>query len=209
MVKMKIQTLVLGMVATNCYFLLNADTKEMILVDPADEVETIKDKVNAMEGRPVAVLLTHGHYDHILAADSVRKIYQIPVYIHELDERSLKDASLNLSKFWRSSFTMKADRLLKHGDELHLADFGVRVLHTPGHTVGSACYYFQEQKALMSGDTMFFRSYGRTDFPTSSMLDMKKSIRRLLQELPDDTIVYPGHEMSTTIAMEKKYNPLA
>ena len=104
---------------------------------------------------------------------------------------------------------MKADRLLKHGDELHLADFGVRVLHTPGHTVGSACYYFQEQKALMSGDTMFFRSYGRTDFPTSSMLDMKKSIRRLLQELPDDTIVYPGHEMSTTIAMEKKYNPLA
>ena len=82
MVKMKIQTLVLGMVATNCYFLLNADTKEMILVDPADEVETIKDKVNAMEGRPVAVLLTHGQYDHILAADSVRKIYQIPVYIH-------------------------------------------------------------------------------------------------------------------------------
>ena len=209
MAEMRIQNLVLGMVATNCYFLLNADTKEMILVDPADEAEAIEEKVNAMGGRPVAVLLTHGHYDHMLAADSVRRTYQIPVYVHELDEAVLEDASLNLSGFWSSSFTMKADRLLKDGDELRLAGFEIRVLHTPGHTVGSACYYFPEQKALMSGDTLFCHSYGRTDFPTSSMRDMQKSIRRLLQELPEDTAVYPGHEMSTTIAMEKRYNHLA
>ncbi len=100
----RIQNLVLGMVATNCYFLLNADTKEMILVDPADEAEAIEEKVNAMGGRPVAVLLTHGHYDHMLAADSVRRTYQIPVYVHELDEAVLEDASLNLSGFWSSSF---------------------------------------------------------------------------------------------------------
>ena len=90
MAEMRIQNLVLGMVATNCYFLLNADTKEMILVDPADEAEAIEEKVNAMGGRPVAVLLTHGHYDHMLAADSVRRTYQIPVYVHELDEAVLE-----------------------------------------------------------------------------------------------------------------------
>ena len=94
MAEMRIQNLVLGMVATNCYFLLNADTKEMILVDPADEAEAIEEKVNAMGGRPVAVLLTHGHYDHMLAADSVRRTYQIPVYVHELDEAVLEDSTL-------------------------------------------------------------------------------------------------------------------
>ena len=209
MAEMKIQNLVLGMVATNCYFLKNAGTGEMILVDPADEAEAIERKVEALGGKPVAVLLTHGHYDHMLAADAVRKRYQIPVYVHELDEAVLEDASLNLSGFWSSSHTMKADRLVKEGDVFRLADFEVRVLHTPGHTRGSACYYFPEQKVLLSGDTLFCQSYGRTDFPTSSMRDMQKSVRRLLTELPEDTAVYPGHEMSTTIAMEKRYNPLA
>ena len=209
MAEMKVQNLVLGMVATNCYFLLNTDTKELILVDPADESEAIEEKVRALEGMPVAILLTHGHFDHMLAADELRKKYQIPVYVHELDETVLEDASLNLSGLWSSSFTMKADKQLKDAEVFRLAGFEIQVLHTPGHTVGSACYYFPEQKVLMSGDTLFCQSYGRTDFPTSSTRDMRASIQRLLRELPEDTAVYPGHEMATTIAMEKRYNPLA
>ena len=206
---MKIQNLVLGMVATNCYFLQNKETGEMILVDPADEAPAIEEKVTALGGKPVAILLTHGHYDHMLAADAVRRTYQIPVIVHELDEPVLEDAALNLSGYWSRSHTMKADRLVKEGDEFSFAGFRVRVMHTPGHTQGSACYYFPDQKVLISGDTLFCQSYGRTDFPTSSMGDMRRSIARLLTELPEDTAVYPGHEMTTTIAMEKRYNPLA
>ena len=209
MAEIKIQNLVLGMVATNCYFLQNTGTKEMILVDPADDADVIIQKTEALGGRPVAVLLTHGHYDHMLAADEVRRHWQIPVYVHEKDELVLEDASLNLSGFWSTSYTMKADQLVKEGDVLKLAGFEIHVMHTPGHTMGSVCYYFPEQKVLISGDTLFCQSYGRTDFPTSSMREMQNSIRRLLTELLEDTAVYPGHEMSTTIAMEKRYNPLA
>lgn len=209
MAEMIVQNQVLGMVGTNTYFLMNRETKEMLLVDPADEAEAIEEKVSAMGGKPVAVLLTHGHYDHMLAADAVRKKYGIKVYVHELDEPVLEDAALNLSGFWSSAYTMKADVLVKEGEELQLAGCRIRVLHTPGHTQGSACYYFPEQKFLISGDTLFFESYGRTDFPTSSAKDMQKSVRRLLAELPEDTAVYPGHQCSTSIDMEKRFNPLA
>ena len=209
MAEIIVQSQVLGMVATNTYFLMNPETKEMILVDPADEAEAVERKVTAMEGKPAAVLLTHGHYDHMLAADAVRKKYGVPVYVHELDEQVLEDATLNLSGLWSRAYTMKADRTVREGDVLHLAGYEIRVLHTPGHTQGSVCYYFPEQKILMSGDTLFFESYGRTDFPTSSARDMQKSVRRLLAELPEDTAVYPGHQCSTSIDMEKRFNPLA
>lgn len=209
MAEIIVQNLVLGMVATNTYFLMNPETKEMLLADPADEAEAIERKVSAIGGKPTAVLLTHGHYDHMLAADAVRQKYGIQVYVHELDEPVLEDAALNLSGFWSRPYTMKADCLVKEGDVLRLAGFEIRVMHTPGHTQGSACYYFPEQKILLSGDTLFCESYGRTDFPTSSAGDMQKSVRRLLTELPEDTAVYPGHQCSTSIDMEKRFNPLA
>ena len=209
MADIKIQNLILGMVATNCYFLQNPDTKEILLVDPADGADAVEQKVRALDGKPVAILLTHGHFDHIMAADALRKRYGIPVYAHELEEAVLEDAGLNLSANWSHSFSMKADRLVKEGDILQLAGYEIRVLHTPGHTVGSCCYFFPEQKVLISGDTLFYHSYGRTDFPTSSMTDMVKSVRRLLTELPENTAVYPGHDMATSIDMEKRYNPLA
>lgn len=209
MAEIIVQNLVLGMVATNTYFLMNPETKEMLLVDPADEAGAIEQKVSAMGGTPRAVLLTHGHYDHMLAADEVRKKYGIQVYAHELEEQVLENPSLNLSGFWSSPYSMKADCLVKEGDVLRLAGWEIHVMHTPGHTLGSVCYYFPEQKILMSGDTLFCESYGRTDFPTSSARDMQNSIKRLLRELPEDTAVYPGHQCSTSIDMEKRFNPLA
>ena len=209
MAEIIVQNLVLGMVATNTYFLMNPETKEMLLVDPADEAGAIEQKVSAMGGTPRAVLLTHGHYDHMLAADEVRKKYGIQVYAHELEEQVLENPSLNLSGFWSSPYSMKADCLVKEGDVLRLAGWEIHGMHTPGHTLGSVCYYFPEQNILRSGDTLFCESYGRTDYPTSSARDMQNSIKRLLRELPEDTAVYPGHQCSTSIDMEKRFNPLA
>ncbi len=209
MAKMKVEYLVLGMVGTNSYLIQNTETKELIFIDPADRASELMAHAEKMEAKPAAILLTHGHFDHILAADELRKKYDIPVYVHELDEEVLEDADLNLSGSWGSAYTMEADRMVKDLDVLQIAGFEIHVLHTPGHTQGSCCYYFPEEQVLLSGDTLFAQSYGRVDFPTSSPSGMRSSIKRLLSELPDDTAVLPGHEMTTSIAMEKRYNPLA
>lgn len=209
MAQMKVEYLVLGMVSTNCYLIQNTDTRELIFIDPADNAKELIRHAENLGGRPTAILLTHGHFDHILAAEELRQKYSIPVYAHELEQEVLEDPSLNLSGNWGAAYSMTADKLVKDGDILELAGFEIRVLHTPGHTQGSCCYYFADEQVLISGDTLFAQSYGRVDFPTSSPSGMRASIKRLLSELPDDTAVLPGHETTTSIAMEKRYNPLA
>lgn len=209
MAKIMVRSLVLGMVATNCYFVMNQETKEMLLIDPADDLEAIDQQVLKMGGKPVAILLTHGHFDHIMAAADCREKYQIPVYAHQLEQEVLEQSEYNLSSHWLNAYSMKADHLAADKEELELGGFQIQVLHTPGHTQGSVCYYFPVESMLFSGDTLFAQSYGRTDFPTSSMSDMQSSITRLLSTLPEATEVYPGHNESTSIAIEKRYNPLA
>ncbi|MDD3278099.1 MAG: MBL fold metallo-hydrolase [Lachnospiraceae bacterium] len=209
MSKIEIKNLVLGSVSTNCYFAMNPDTKELIIIDPADRFMDIDRQVMKMGGKPVAVLLTHGHYDHILAAEKCREKYHIPVYAHYFEESVLANAEVNLSAAWDMPYTIKPDVTVKDQEVLKLAGYEIKVLHTPGHTTGSVCYYIETEQTLFSGDTLFAQSYGRTDFPTSSSRDMKTSIRRLLTELPDQTRVYPGHNEETSIAVEKRYNPLA
>lgn len=207
MKQIRIQNMVLGMVATNCYLLQNPETKEMIIVDPADNADAIERKINALEGIPVAILLTHGHFDHILAATTLQKKYRISVYAFESEERVLEQPELNLSTMAGGAFRMKADILLKDNEEFQLAGYRITVLHTPGHTEGSCCYYFKDEQVLISGDTLFAGSCGRTDFPTSSTLEMISSLRKLVTELPEETAVYPGHNEATTIGEEKRYNP--
>lgn len=209
MAEIMIRSLVLGMVATNCYFVMNQETKEILLVDPADSPEIIDRQILKMEGKPVGILLTHGHFDHMTAAVSCQERYGIPVYAHILEQEVLENPDYNLSGAWSEAQGMKADHLVADGDVLELAGFNIEVLHTPGHTKGSVCYYLVNEFVLFSGDTLFERSYGRTDLPTASMQDMRTSIARLLSSLPDETVVYPGHGESTNIRMEKRYNPLA
>ena len=110
---------------------------------------------------------------------------------------------------WHRPVTLKADQYLKDGQILSLAGFSIKVISTPGHTAGGLCYYLEKERVLFSGDTLFAGSYGRVDFPTSSMAEMARSVRERLLTLPEDTIVYPGHGESTDIRSEKKYNPLA
>lgn len=203
MKRLEMQQLILGMVYTNCYFLKNKETGELVIVDPADAPGKIQAMAERLQGKPVAVLLTHGHYDHILAANALREKYGLKIYACEEEKELLGNPSLNLS----GSVSVTADEWLQDLDVVTVAGFEVQMLHTPGHTIGSCCYYLKDEKILLSGDTLFCESVGRTDLPTGSTRQIVESLHRLLENLPEDVEVYPGHDSMTTIAHEKRYNP--
>ena len=205
--KLELQSCVIGSVATNCYFLKNKETGEMLIIDPADQPDRIVQKVDEMAGTPVAILLTHGHFDHILAAKEIKEKYQIPIYATVYERKHLGNPALNLSGFSGRAYSLEADEEVDDLDFLELAGFEIQVLHTPGHTPGSCCYYLKAEDVLFSGDTVFCGSVGRTDFPGGSMQEITDSLHRLLEALPEDTKVYPGHDAPTTIGYEKRYNP--
>lgn len=203
----QIERQVLGMVSTNTWLIKNEETRELLILDPADQAEEIVRQVDRMGAVPKAILLTHGHFDHMMAADGLRDLYDVPVYALQDEKMVLNSSYINLSGSWAYPYTLDADAYLQDGDEIVLAGFNIRVLHTPGHTLGSCCYYLKAEGILFSGDTLFAGSIGRCDFPTSSMGKMRASLKRLLEELPGETAVYPGHGEETTIAYEKRYNP--
>ena len=155
-----------------------------------------------------AVLLTHGHGDHILAVNDLKKTFGIPVYAAADEESLLRDPDRNLSaSLFGCPVTVGPDVLLRDGETFEAAGISLRMLLTPGHTPGSCCYYSEEEKILFSGDTLFCASVGRTDFPGGSSRELLRSIREKLLVLPEDVTVYPGHGESTSIGYEKKYNP--
>jgi glyoxylase-like metal-dependent hydrolase (beta-lactamase superfamily II) len=205
--QIEIKSLTLGMVATNCYLISNKATKETLIVDPADNADAITRTIHENGYHPVAILLTHGHFDHIMAVNDLKDRYHLPVYAHKDEEDVLADTSLNMSGMVGQVYTTKADEYVRDGQELELAGLKIIVYHTPGHTKGSCCYYFPEEKVLMSGDTLFQCSVGRTDFPTGSTLQLIASVKEKLFVLPDDVRVYPGHDSITSIGYEKQYNP--
>lgn len=205
--KLQINRKVLGMVQTNCYLLINNETQEVVLIDPAAQAKELIATVEEMKLKPAAILLTHGHFDHIGAVGSVAAHFQIPVYAGKEEADMLQDANLNLSGQFGTPMTIKANRFLADQEMFTLAGFEFKVFHTPGHTKGGVCYYIVTEDVLFSGDTLFRESIGRTDLPTGNMSTLVRSVRSLLEVLPDDTAVYPGHEAETTAGHEKTYNP--
>lgn len=207
--KLQVNSRVIGMIGTNCYLVFQQETREAVVIDPAENAPFILNWCKELQVTPVAVLLTHGHGDHIGGVEDLLRAFRVPVYAGREEEALLKDPHLNLSADFGQAVSIKDAVLLEDGQELNLLGCTWKVLATPGHTRGSVCYYLEEEKLLFSGDTLFCESYGRTDFPTGSSRELMRSIQEKLLVLPDEVKVYPGHESDTTIGHEKRYNPLA
>ena len=196
---------IVGPVCTNCYLLVNHKTGELLVVDPGDQL--IEKQIEKTGAKPVAILLTHGHFDHAGAAEELADKYQISIYAHEAERETLEDPGLNLCGMIGEHKVYHADIFVKDEEVLNLAGFSIRVFFTPGHTIGGCCYYIADEKILFSGDTLFQESVGRTDFPRGSASDLIRAIREKLMPLPDDVTVYTGHDESTLIGYERMHNP--
>ena len=204
---MKIEQYCVGQVATNCYFIINNETKEMLIVDPGDSAQMLADRIRRENLEPKAVLLTHGHFDHAMAAEELAEMFGIKIYAHEAEKDTLKDPGKNVSLMIGLRDVYHADVFVKDEEILELAGMELKVLHTPGHTAGGCCYYLEKEKALFSGDTLLCQSVGRTDFPGGSMSGIVRSIKDKLMVLPDEVKVYPGHMDRTSIGAERAHNP--
>ncbi len=204
---MKIQHSVLGMCATNTYYVYDDETKRGLIVDPADSPDTIIARVDSLSMIPEAVLITHGHFDHVLAMNKVREHYGIKVYAGLTEKQVLHDMAMNLTSSFGMGQTFDADIYLKDGEEFEAAGYHIKAIEVPGHTIGGMCYYFDKQGVLFSGDTLFCESVGRSDFPGGSASALCRGIKDKLFVLPEHTKVYPGHMDETTIGNEIKYNP--
>lgn len=215
--EIKIGRMMMGVCQTNCYFLYRDGEQDAIVVDPADKGANIYAALQKNGFRVVGILLTHGHFDHIWGLDALRDaanaaaeadgLEPVKTYACEAERELLKSPRLNVSEQAGRACATFADVYVKDGEEISLAGMTCQVIATPGHTAGGCCYYFKEAGILVSGDTLFAESVGRTDFPTGSMGTLVRSIKEKLFVLPDDTRVYPGHGESTTIGYEKKNNP--
>lgn len=204
---MKVEKFVTGIISTNCYLVINEDTKQAVVIDPAACPSYLMSHIKSEGLKIEALLLTHGHFDHIMGIDGFLSEFDVPVYVHEEDADAMEDPVLNQSSTYTSGYTFGKARYLRDRQTLELAGYTFQVIHTPGHTKGGCCYYVASEGVLFSGDTLFQNSVGRTDFVNSSTSDLVHSVREKLFLLPDDTMVYPGHMGETKIGHEKKYNP--
>ena len=200
-------------IACNCYVIYN-DNDEAFLVDPGYSSNNgLIDHIKKLNKNIKAILITHGHYDHIYALKDILDIYKdTKVYILRDEVEFLTDPSLNLTDedynelgIETFSFMPKNIELLDDGDIINVAGFEIKVIATPFHTKGSCCYYVERENALFSGDTLFYTTIGRTDLPTGSNKTVESSLKKL-KELPEGIKVYPGHGPITNLDREKKYN---
>ena len=189
---------------TNCYIILDEESKEIMVIDPAGDVDKIEEMIKILDGKLKYIYLTHCHADHILGVTELKNKCGGKILIHRYDSEGLNDPEINLSPYiGMGNIELEADSRIDDNDLIHLGNLEFKVIHTPGHTKGESSIYCKEEKCLFSGDTVFRGTWGRTDLPTSSRDDIMDSIVNKLLRLPDDTIVYPGHGLSTRIEDEK------
>ena len=194
---MLIKTLTVGQLETNCYIVGNENTLECVVIDPGDEANTILNYLEDNKLKCVAILLTHGHFDHVGAVDAVAEETGATVYMHELDDAK------NSRQYMMRYYLPESGKYLKDGEVLNLAGLEFHIMATPGHTLGGVTIRCED--ALFTGDTLFKGSCGRVDLPGGDMNTQLESIRRICQ-LPGDYEVYPGHMDSSTLERERMYN---
>lgn len=203
---MQMIKLTLGALDTNCYILYDSETKEAAVIDPADEDIKIIDTIKNYNLKVKYIIVTHAHIDHILALDKVSQYTNASVVIHFDDKDALNNDVFNLATYFNAkSPSKKADILVKNGDVLHLGENSLKIIHTPGHNRGSICIH--TDNILISGDTLFNQSIGRTDYYGGNFDTLISSIKKRIFVLDDNTKVYPGHGSDTTIGYEINNNP--
>ncbi len=207
MADLKIGKITMGVCQTNCYFVYEEGKSEVLFFDPADKGEYIYQALKEKGFSVLAILLTHGHFDHIWGVEKLKELSGAKVYAFEEEKELCMNPSMNISASAGRTCAIEPDELLKDGQMVTIGDYEFRAIATPGHTQGSGCFYFEKDKLLISGDTLFEESVGRTDFPTGSMSTLVRSIKEKLMILPEDVKVYPGHGSMTTIGYEKENNP--
>lgn len=190
---MKIIQLTLGQLSTNCYLAIDEASQKTVIIDPADDADFITDTILREKLLPTAIILTHGHYDHLLAVLELKLNFNIPVYLHKDDEFLYKKSHLSAVHF-SGSKALKVPPVngyLKDNEKIIFGSSELTVIHTPGHTPGSVC--LSGKNILFTGDTLFLSGVGRTDLSYSSTGDLKHSLK-IIKALPSETLVYPGHE---------------
>lgn len=194
-----------GQLQVNCYILAEDKNSAAVLIDPGDEESKIRRILSRFGLTPALIINTHGHIDHIGCDDK----FGVPVYIHQNDLKLLRDPNFNLSVFLSSPLTIKSEvKTVEDKDVIIHGKIQLEVIHTPGHTLGGISLLFTDSDGpvLFTGDSLFYRSIGRTDFPGADGKLLLKSIKERLLNFPGETIIYPGHGPNSTIGDEKKYN---
>src|SRR5574344_1916359 len=206
---MEIASLITGPVDVNTYIVYGKNKGECIVIDPSD-TELVNKKLNQLDVKPTAVLLTHVHFDHIVSVADIQRQYNARVYRHEIDEPGLRDPKVNLCDMAHIAIPpCHADVKLKGGETVHESGFDIKVISTPGHTKGSLSYAIEDngRKALFTGDCLFRLSIGRSDFPGGDHKELLDSIGKALFTLDGDYEVYPGHMGASTLQFEREHNP--
>ncbi len=203
---MLIKTIPVGPLATNSYIAVCEQTRKAVVIDPGFDVDRIKAQIDQLDTDVTAILLTHGHFDHCSGIGEVKDLFAVSIYMHRDDIPFVAEAKTH-SRMYGFSVPQAPlpDQFIEDGDTISFGNYSLKVIHTPGHTPGGVCFY--TPGILFAGDTLFSGSVGRTDLPGGSFDAISASIKNGLYILPDETIVYPGHGLPTTIGEEKASNP--
>ena len=203
---MKYEVLILGQLETNCYLVWEEKTKKGIVIDPADDGVAISEEITARQIELMGIVMTHGHFDHCLAALDLKLMYQVPIFVSSEDKFLLERQNSTAKHFLKTKIEtpniVTIDKDLSKIKEVWIGKEKLEVIKTPGHTPGSVCLYSQKDKILFSGDTLFKQFRGRTDFAYGSTKKIYDSLKRLMK-LPEETMVLSGHGEKTTIGDEK------
>jgi hydroxyacylglutathione hydrolase len=197
-----------GLLQCNCSIFGDEATREAVVIDPGDEIGKIKEALDKHQLKVKAIVITHGHIDHVLGANQLRALSGAPVYLHESDQQLLDMIAVQAS--WLGMDTpprVEIDSAARDGMVLSLGAAEFRIMHTPGHTPGSLSIWIPQENKLAAGDTLFRDSIGRTDLPGGNSRQILASIKTRMLELPEETVVIPGHGEATTIGREKERNP--